>query len=140
MKTYAITLYRDCFGNISGDPTPTKKTITIRDYLAQTNSQKLAEVCEKNARKRKTYFYRIGKSAGYAEAIANAPLVAPELIGTFTCHVDGRFKEWQVRRAIIDAIRYGRHDAVIEPKCEENKPAHLRMCYCFSFSKTEASK
>lgn len=140
MKTYSITLYRDCVGHISGDPTPTKKTMSIREYLAQTNPQKLAEVCEKGPRKRRTYFYRIGKSAGYAEAIANAPMVAPELIGTYTCHVDGRFKEWQVRRAIIDAIRYGRHNAVIVPRSEENKPAHLRMCYCFLFSKNDASK
>lgn len=140
MKSYAITLYRDCFGHITVDPTSTKKTITIRDYLAKTNPQKLAELCESTARKRKTYFYRIGKSAGYAEALANAPLVAPEMIGTFTCNVDGRFKEWQVRQAIIDAIRYGRRDAVIEPRSEENKPPHLRMCYCFNFSKKETSK
>ena len=140
MKNYNITLYRDCFGNISSDPTPVKKTISIRDYLAQTNPEKLKEVCEKGARKRRTYFYRIGKSAGYAEALANAPMIAPEVIGTFECNVDGRFKEWQVRRAIIEAIRYGRKDAVIEPRCEETKPPHLKMCYVFNFTISKGVK
>lgn len=137
MKSYAFTLYRDC-GNVSADSTPTKKTITIRDYLAKTNRQKLEEVCAKGPRKRRTYFYRVGKSAGYAEAVANAPTVAPEKIGTFTCNVDGRFKEWQVRRAIIEAVKMGRRDAAIEPSSEDGKPEHLKKVYVFAFSKKEA--
>lgn len=138
MKTCAFTLYRDCDGSISADSTPVKKTITIRDYLAKTNRKKLEEVCAKGPRKRRTYFYRVGQSAGYAEALANAPTVAPEKIGTFTCDVDGRFKEWQVRRAIIEAVKSGRSDAAIEPRSEEDKPAHLRKVYVFHFSKKEA--
>lgn len=135
MAHYSIILYRDCFGNISADPTPMKKTMSIREYLAATDPQKLAEVCAKGRRKQKTYFYRVGNSAGYAQALANAPTVAPTPIGRFECSVDGRFKEWQVRRALINAAIYNRQDAVIEPKSEESKPAHARMCYVFAFTR-----
>lgn len=138
MKSYAFTLYRNCYGNICADSAPTKKTITIRDYLAKTNRQKLEKVCAKGPRKRRSYFYRVGQSKGYAEALANAPTVAPEKIGVFSCAVDGRFKEWQVRRAIIDAVSMGRSDAAIEPRSEDGKPAHLKKVYVFPFSKKEA--
>lgn len=139
MKKYSFVLYRDCFGNIGTDSSQVKKTPTIRDYLAKTNPEKLAEVCGKGARKRRTYFYRVGKSAGYAEAVANAPTVASEKIGTFVCNVDGRFKEWQVRRAIIEAVRSGARDASIEPRSEDAKPAHLRKSYVFNFSRCDES-
>lgn len=137
MKKYVVTLFRDCFGNVVGDPSPVKKYPTIRDYLAKTNPEKLAEVCGKGARKRRTYFYRVGKSAGYAEAIANATTVAPEKIGTFVCNVDGRFKEWQVRRALVEAVKNGFREAAIEPRSEDAKAQHLKRVYVFKFSKEE---
>lgn len=137
MKKYSFVLYRDCFGNISVDPTPVKKTLSIRDYLAKTNPEKLAEVCGKGARKRRTYFYRVGKSAGYAEALASAPTVAPEKIGTFVCNVDGRFKEWQVRIALVEAVKNGLREAAIEPRSEDAKVQHLKRVYVFKFSKEE---
>lgn len=140
MKKYSFVLYRDCFGNISTDSKQVKKTPTIRDYLAKTNPEKLAEVCGKGARKRRTYFYRVGKSAGYAEAIANAPTVAPEKIGTFVCNVDGRFKEWQARLAVVEAVKSGRREAFIVPRSEECNLAHLKKIYVFQFSKEERGK
>ena len=137
MKKYSFVLYRDCFGIISADANAVKKTPTIREYLAKKNPEKLAEVCGKGARKRRTYFYRVGKSAGYAEALANAPLVAPEKIGKFVCNVDGRFKEWQVRLAVVEAVKSGKREAFIVPRSEECKHEHLKKSYVFQFSKEE---
>lgn len=138
MKSYIFTLYRNCYGKICADSAPVKKTISIREYLAEANPQKLAEVCAKGARKRRTYFYRVGQSAAFAEAIASAPTIAPEKIGIFSCTVDGRFKEWQVRSAIIEAVSMGRRDAAIELRSEAGKQAHLKKVYVFPFSVSEA--
>lgn len=136
MKTTTFNIYRYNNGNLSlKEHLFTFPSQDWARFLKETGQlERLAKLETMSSRKRSPLLYRLRRSPAFLEwQKNNIETVKTTLFGVASAFYDGRLPEDGVKLAILEAIRCERPWATYQLKCDQNKPEHLKRCYCFPF-------
>lgn len=136
MKTTEFTIYKDTTGTLRLDNfTTTYPNNDWGQFLKDTNqAERLERLCSMSSRKRSPRIWKIRKSAAFIEWQKGKYItVTSKPYGTAGADYDGRIPELAIKRAILEAIKYGEKEARYYPSSNATKPAYERTVYVFGF-------
>lgn len=129
-------VYRDSRGVLSLE----KKEYSYENqdwelFLKETGQNDRCErLLSMSSRKRSPKVWKLRKSDSFKEwSKNNIVQVSSSLYGVVSCEYDGRLREYAIKYAVLDALKFGEKEARVYPESNKNKPAHLHMVYVFTF-------
>lgn len=137
MKTTTFNIYKSTDGQLRLDNhTSTYKNEDWEQYLKDTNqTERLERLLSMSSRKRSPKIWKLRKSQDFLQWQEGRDItITSELYGVASADHDGRVPEWGIKKAILEALRYGEKEARYYPTSNANKPAQERLVYVFNYT------
>lgn len=137
MKTTTFNVYKSTDGRLRLDNyTATYKNEDWEQYLKDTDqAERLERLLSMSSRKRSPKIWKLRKSLDFLQwQLGKDITISSELYGVASADHDGRVPEWGIKRAILEALRYGEKEARYYPTSNDKKPAQEQLVYVFHYT------